>query len=106
MLDDQAVELVVPDGANAPTVVLRGEIDVQFAAKLSTCFETALRARPSQIVIDMTELTFIDSTGLNPFVSAEKRLRENGGHLVISHPPPMARRVLEVSGLTEVFTIH
>jgi anti-sigma B factor antagonist len=65
--------------------------------------EEAVKTHPSEIVVDMAELTFIDSSGLNALIFAERMLRENGGHLVLSDPPRSALRVLEVSGLNEVF---
>jgi anti-sigma B factor antagonist len=104
--DEKAVELIVADDAAPPTVVLRGEIDMLFEVQLQTCFQNALETHPSEIVVDMAQLTFIDSTGLNALMAAKRMLQENGGHLVIANPPRIALRVLEMSGLTEVFTIR
>jgi anti-sigma B factor antagonist len=104
--EDEVARLVVQDGASPPRVALRGEIDMQNARQLRTCVEEALKAQPSELVVDMTELTFIDSSGLKELVHAQVALRENGGRLAILNPPRIALRVLEISGLARFLIIR
>ena len=51
------------------------------------------------MTLDMTQLTFIDSSGLGVLVRVVKQLRADGGRL-ISNPPPIAQEVLGITGLT------
>jgi anti-sigma B factor antagonist len=50
-------------------------------------------------------MDFIDSSGLGVFVGALKRIRERSGDLELRGLQPSTRKVLEITGLTQVFTI-
>ena len=56
------------------------------------------------VVVDLTRVTFIDSTGLGVLVGAFKRVRECGA-LSLVCPQRSVRRVLEITGLTQVFPL-
>jgi anti-sigma B factor antagonist len=56
-------------------------------------------------VLDLSQLGFVDSTGLSEFVAALKHCRERDGDVVLRSPTPTATRVLNISGLDQVFTI-
>jgi anti-anti-sigma factor len=53
----------------------------------------------SLVVVDLCQLTFIDSSGLGAIHAARQAAIENGGNLVICRPSPMVYRVLEITGL-------
>ncbi len=57
------------------------------------------------MVLDLSELRFIDSSGLNHLVKALKRQRERGGEVVLHAPSAQTLRVLDLVGLTTLFTI-
>jgi anti-sigma B factor antagonist len=88
-----------------PTVTLSGEIDLTAQPQLRSCLAKALTARPAQIVIDMTDLTFIDSSGLAALVIAHQQLTPARGGLVLTNVPAVAMRVLEITGLHHVFSV-
>jgi anti-anti-sigma factor len=51
----------------------------------------------------VADLSFIDSSGISVLVLAHKQLAERGGQLVLRSPQRIVYRVLEVTGLTQVF---
>jgi anti-anti-sigma factor len=57
------------------------------------------------VELDLEGMTFIDSTGIGVLVGALRRLRNNGGELTLANPRASAMRVLEIAGLTRLFTI-
>ena len=57
------------------------------------------------MVVDMTNVTFMDSTGLSALVGPLKRFRSMNGEIVLRSPTKGVRKVLEISGLTRVFSI-
>ena len=57
------------------------------------------------ITVDLAHLDFIDSTGLAVVVAGLKRLREHGGDMALGSPKPSTLRVVEITGLTQVFAI-
>ncbi len=76
--------------------VLRGELDASTCPGLIECL-----TGPSGclVVVDLSQLTFIDSSGLGALHAAKQRAIKNGGTLVVSRPSPMVHRVLEITGL-------
>jgi anti-anti-sigma factor len=69
-----------------------GELDIATAPQLSAVVALAMGSRPDELCIDLTALTFIDSTGLNVLCQANDRY---DGRLVIICPPGNVRRVFD-----------
>jgi anti-sigma B factor antagonist len=57
------------------------------------------------LILDLSALDFIDSSGLHQFVISLKRQREIGGDVVLRAPSGHVRRVLDIVGLSEIFTV-
>lgn len=73
-----------------------GELDVSSAQRLTG----RLRGQPgSLIVVDLSQLTFLDSSGLGLLHEARQLAIADGGSLVVCNPSQMARRVFEITGL-------
>ena len=53
----------------------------------------------SLVVVDLYELTFMDSSGLGAIHAARRMAIKDGGNLVVCRPSPMVHRVLEITGL-------
>jgi anti-sigma B factor antagonist len=66
---------------------------------------SATATPPAFIVLDLSQLTFIDSTGLGVLVGAQRRARETGGEVRLAGAAPGVQRVLEVTGLDTVFGV-
>jgi anti-anti-sigma factor len=81
-----------------------GDVDLATAAVLE---EELRRAELSEslIVLDLDEVTFMDSTGLRTVVSADQRLRERCGSLRLVHVPSQVKRLFELVGVRSHLTI-
>jgi anti-sigma B factor antagonist len=86
-------------------VHVTGEVDVYTVGRLREEL-AALPHRGTRVVVDLTGVTFLDSTGLGVLVDAMKRVRGGGGRmeLVIDHEGVM--KVFRITALTRMFTIH
>ena len=87
------------------TLRLVGELDISNTQDLRDCFTALVKAGQDRIVVDLSELDFIDSMGLGALVGGLKRLRGVGGEFLLKDPSPRVLKVLELTGLDEVFTI-
>ncbi len=87
-------------------VTVGGEVDLYTAPQLRDELVGALEDGARRLVIDMSRVEFCDSTGISVLLSAMKRSRDNEGDLELVAPKPAVTKVLEVTGLDEVFTIH
>ena len=95
----------VSGGERAYQVHLRGELDLSTAPRLREELLRLSSDGATAVTVDLSELEFVDSTGLSVLITALKRLREKGGDMELRSPNPGTRRVLEITGLTEVFAI-
>jgi anti-anti-sigma factor len=77
-------------------VALRGELDASTCRKLA---EHLIGPPGSLIVVDLHQLTFIDSSGLGAIHAARTKAITEGGNLVVCRPSPIVYRVLELTGL-------
>ena len=103
------VELRVSSRSQGDHVVLAlaGEIDLYTAPRLQSELTSALAAgKPPHLVVDMSAVEFCDSTGMNVLLAAHRLAAERGGDLTLAAPRPAVRKILEVTGLQSVFTVH
>jgi anti-sigma B factor antagonist len=91
---------------DGPAVVgLRGELDVADAAGVAATL-AAVAVHGRAIIVDLAGLEFIDSSGLAALVLARKQARQAGGDLLLAAPQDQVLRVLAVTRLIEVFSVH
>ena len=86
-------------------VALRGELDVTDAASAAVAL-IALAARDCEIIVDLADLEFIDSSGLAALVLARRHARQAGGDLLLAAPQQQVLRLLTLTRLVEVFGVH
>src|SRR3954447_7255157 len=80
---------------------LRGELDMSSARVLQREFENVERDHPLEILLDLTELSFMDVSGLRAILDAARRGRRVGTSLVISNPMPHIIRLLELTAIDQ-----
>ena len=83
-------------------LTLGGELDLATVPLLKEQLDRAMRGR-GVVVIDLSGLRFIDSTGLCVLVRAERQLRASGGQLVLVYGSRAARRAFELTSLDRYF---
>jgi anti-sigma B factor antagonist len=80
---------------------LRGELDMSSASVLRRELESVERGDPTEIVLDLAELSFMDVSGLRAILDAARRGRTAGRSLVISNPMPHIVRLLELTAIDQ-----
>jgi anti-sigma B factor antagonist len=83
-------------------VSLHGELDGATAKGLEAEFIRIETTSVSRIVLDLSELEFIDSTGMAVILRADTRAKNDGHLLRVLRPDGQVRRVFELSGLDEL----
>jgi anti-sigma B factor antagonist len=104
---DEILTVTVDDVGGVPVVRALGEIDVSTAPRLHSEL-LAVRIDAPKVVVDLAEVSFLDSTGLGVLVEEMKRRRSvtSDATLDLVVTRPQIRKVLEVTGLVEVFAVH
>ncbi len=84
------------------TIKLTGELDSATCSELLERFEQAAAAPDfRELVIDLEEVSFIDSSGMRAIIALERRAKEGGLTLALMPPPPAVTELLRVTGITD-----
>jgi anti-anti-sigma factor len=83
-------------------VTLRGELDMDTVGQLAETLEDIEHT----VVLVLAEVSFLDSSGLQAMLKAQKAARERGADVILRRPSPAVCRVLEMTDLVEVFVIE
>ena len=100
------IELGTDRDRDTGTVRVTGEVDLTSAPRLEQTIRELIDGGVRRLVVDLSSVRFMDSTGLRVLMSSYKRLEEVGGSLVLGRPSEAVRRVLDVSGLNSHFTVE
>lgn len=84
------------DPSGAVVLALSGEIDLSSVALVQAEVDRVLESKPESIVFDMSELSFMDSSGIAVLLGCAARV----GSVQVRNPSTVVRRVIELSGLT------
>jgi anti-sigma B factor antagonist len=85
----------------ASTLLLRGELDMYSSPQLARELDVAEQEHPAMIVLDLSELSFMDVTGLRAILDAARRARREHRRLVIANPLPHIVRLLELTAIDQ-----
>jgi anti-sigma B factor antagonist len=78
----------------------RGDIDVATVEQQRGQWLQAVgERRPQRLVIDLSEVTFLDSTGLGAIVALQRRQRAHGGVVAIANAAPPVAQILQLTGM-------
>lgn len=107
MMKQMSDHVEVVDGGTR-LVILRGELDAHDAPRLRTTFADTVERAPAgtRVVLDLAQVSFLDSTVLGSIVGLLRRVREADGELRVVLPRPPAVRIFEVTGLDAVFAAY
>jgi anti-sigma B factor antagonist len=87
--------LDVDDRENGAVLRLSGEVDMGTASRLEAAFQELADRRLTEVIVDASMVTFMDSTGLHALVKGKQLIHETGSSLALV-ASPQVRRVLEL----------
>ena len=86
-------------------VVVTGELDLVNASHLETHLDAVIGSADGDVVVDLANVSFIDSTGLRTVLVAHDRLAQSGRTLAVRNPSVQVSRLLEICGLCDLIEI-
>ena len=93
-----------PDGL---TVTLTGEIDHHGARTMMTELDDAIAAQlPRRLTLDLSGITFMDSSGIALLLRTHRRITQLGGTLRVTHIPTLPRKVLDAAGVGRLISLE
>lgn len=96
----------VADVAGRTVVTVAGELDIHSAPALASQLDPCTKVDHALVIVDLSGVTFMDSTGLGVLVSALKHVREHEGTLDVVVSEPRVLKVLALTGLDVVIPLH
>ena len=87
-------------------VTVVGEVDLETASRLGDHTLAALRDVSPHLALDLSGVTFMDSTGLKVLLAVQRRADLAGGSLALVGPTRTVRRILTLTGLDQTFAVH
>lgn len=100
------MEITVRDEGHATLVRMSGELDVVASPRLSEELDRLLTDGRRRLVLDLEEVTLIDSSGLSALVRLLKQVRGQGGRLGLAALQPSVRRVFDLTRLALSFDLY
>lgn len=86
-------------------VVLAGDMDAHSSSQFKTAVDSLIKKRKYRLIVDIENVTCIDSVGAGRLLGALKRTREKKGNLWLIYDKSKVRRFLEITELYKNFTV-
>jgi anti-sigma B factor antagonist len=96
---DQGLSIEAEERGNVFRIVLRGELDVSTAPRFNAAVSDPRLRRSRTVLVDLSELTFMDSTGLSAVLVAEMHARTNGQRFTIVQGPRHVQELFRLTGV-------
>ena len=85
---------------------LEGEIDLHVSPNVAQSLRKMAAKKPKKLIVDLTEVTYVDSSGLAVLIEAMQNVRGYGGHFGVVGLQEPVRTVFEIARLDQVFQIY
>jgi anti-anti-sigma factor len=94
----------IDEEAEAGTVLVRltGDLDLAGADEARAVVEQAVAQSPATLTFDVTELRFMDSSGIAVLIAAAQKVNS----VILRNPSPVIQRLLSLAGLADVFAVQ
>jgi anti-sigma B factor antagonist len=87
-------------------LTLEGELDLETAPEVDRQLDRILATQVTRVLIDLSGVTFMDSTGLSSIVRASRFAESNGHRLVLRREPRQVQRLFELTGIESRLTFE
>ena len=89
-----------------PVITANGDIDSYSVARFKTVLNEMLDAGTNKLIIDMKGVDYVDSSGFGALLGATKRVRPNGGKIILTGCSESVLRIMKITQLDTIFEIY
>jgi anti-sigma B factor antagonist len=104
--DELSIDLKTEDGGDTLVFRLRGSLDLATAPTVRAALSDAVDKGSRHLLVDLSHLEFLDSTGLGVLIGAHRRATERDGSLRLVVQDGPISRLLNITGLIAVFAVY
>jgi len=91
---------------NIRMIKLVGDLDILGVSAIETQFAGYCTGENARVLVDLSEVNFLASIGIRLLTLTAKSVASRGGRMVLLHPTPDVRHVLEITGIPAVIPIY
>ena len=100
------LDTAIREAAGIPVVEVGGEVDIYTAPEFESAINQAVDAGAKHLIIDLTNVSHMDSSGFGNLLSVAKRLRPKGGSVNLVGCRDGIERMLRITRLDTIFGMH
>ena len=94
-----------PRKNRADVLPLKGEIDLHVSPTVTASLNAMIEKKPRRLVVDLSDVAYIDSAGLAALIEAMQKVEGYGGRFLLAGLQETVRSIFEISRLDQVFQI-
>ena len=87
-------------------LALEGQIDLHVSPKVDASLAAVIGEQPSRLVVDLSGVSYIDSSGLAALITGAKNVETYGGKFMLASVQPDVQSILEVARLNQFFLVY
>ncbi|MDQ2866429.1 MAG: STAS domain-containing protein [Candidatus Eremiobacteraeota bacterium] len=104
--DELTIDITTENLGETLVFRLRGSLDIATSPTVRAALVEAASEGNHEIIVDLTKLAFLDSTGLGALIGAHRRALERGGNVRLAVGDGSIARLLNITGLIRVFPVY
>jgi len=89
----------------ATLISLKGEVDIYSIGKFRESIEDKIRTQAPEIILDCTELSYMDSTGMGVLIELRNKAKDMGQKIIMMNPRPNIKKLLNITGVDKIIDI-
>jgi anti-sigma B factor antagonist len=98
-------DITPPSADRSSVLTLEGEIDLHVSPRISEKLKSMLAQKPKQLVVDLSRVTYVDSSSLAVLIEAMQNVEKYGGKFAIVGIQETVRSIFEIARLDQIFRI-
>lgn len=96
----------MPENPRPNVLPLEGEIDLHVSPRIAASLGAIVNTKPKQVVVDLTKVSYIDSSGLAVLIEGMQNVAAYGGKFALAGLQESVRPIFEIARLDQVFQIY
>ncbi|WEG12523.1 STAS domain-containing protein [Pullulanibacillus sp. KACC 23026] len=87
-------------------LIINGEVDAFTAIRLKTALLELTEKEANKVVLDMSQVSYMDSTGIGVIIAGYKSAKKNQGSLIVKGLTSRVKRLFDITGLSEIVEVQ
>lgn len=105
-MEDNKLEVTTDQTHGTPVITANGDIDIYSVASFKSKINEILDTGVNELIIDLKGVEYVDSSGFGALLGATKRVRPNGGKIILTGCSESVARLMKITQLDTIFEMY